>query len=143
MLIHEFFYAQLVTTPPIPTASLLGQTVIITGANRGLGYEASKHVVRLDASKLILAVRSVSAGEDAKNKLLKANPSKSIDIEVWPIDMSSYVSVKEFAKRAETLERIDALVNNAGILTAKYNMAEDNESTITVNVVVCMPFLSY
>lgn len=135
MLIPEFLYAQLVTTPPLPTASLSGQTIIITGSNRGLGFEAAKHIARLDASKLILAVRSISAGEDAKKAILKANPTKSTEIEIWPLDLTSYSSVKTFAQRAETLPRIDALVNNAGIATSIYKTAEDNESTITVNII--------
>ncbi|RDW63620.1 hypothetical protein BP6252_11165 [Coleophoma cylindrospora] len=135
MLFPEFLYAQLITTPPVPTASLSEQTVIITGANRGLGFETAKHVARLGAAKLILAVRSTSAGEVAKTAILKANPSKSIEIEVWPLDMSSYASIKTFAQRAETLPRIDALVNNAGIATFTYTRAEENESTITVNLV--------
>ena len=55
MRFSEFLYAQLVTSIPIPTASFSGQTIIITGANRGLGFEAAKHFVRLDVARLILA----------------------------------------------------------------------------------------
>lgn len=55
---------------------------------------SSKTCRRLGASKLIFAVRSISAGEDAKQKLLKDNSSKFIGIEVWPIDIMSYASVK-------------------------------------------------
>jgi len=135
MLFPEFIYAQLFTTPAVPTASLSGQTVIITGANRGLGFETAKHIARLGVSKLIFGVRSITAGEDAKIAILKFNPSKSLEIEVWPIDMTSYASVKTFAQRAGTLPRIDALVNNVGIVTWIYKTAEDNESTITVNVI--------
>jgi retinol dehydrogenase-12 len=136
MRFHEFLYAQLITTPPVPTVSLFGQTIIITGGNRGLGFEAAKHMVRLGASKLILGVRSVSAGETAKTAILKANPSTSTDIEAWPIDLTSYYSVKGFAQRAtETLPRIDSVINNAGLATAVYVTAEDNESTITVNII--------
>lgn len=135
MLFVEFLYAQFFTTPPIPNASLSGQTVIITGSNRGLGFEAAKHIARLGVSKLILAVRSTTAGEEAKKAILKANPSQETEIEVWTLDLTNYNSVKAFARRAETLPRIDALVNNAGIATSIFTIAEDNESTITVNVI--------
>jgi retinol dehydrogenase-12 len=135
MLFIEFLSAQLFITPQVPTTSLGGQTVVITGANRGLGFEAAKHVARLGASKLILAVRSVSNGEAAKASILKGNPTKKLDIEVWPLDLTNYDSVKAFVIRAETLPRIDAILNNAGISTAVFTLAEDNESTITINVI--------
>lgn len=135
MLFIQFLYAQFFTTPPIPTTSLRGQTIIITGANRGLGYEVAKHVARLGASKIIFAVRSTSAGEEARLRILEANPFKTLEIEVWPLDMTDYSSVKMFAQRAGSLPRIDALINNAGIFTENYKTAEDNESTLTVNVV--------
>ena len=43
--------------------------------------------------------------------------------------------MKAFARRANSLERLDALLENAGINYRKFSMMEDNESTITVNVV--------
>ena len=43
--------------------------------------------------------------------------------------------MKAFAKRANGLDRLDAVLENAGINTPKFRMVEDNESTITVNVV--------
>ena len=56
-------------------------------------------------------------------------------MEVWPLDLSSYDSVQAFAKKASELPRLDVLLENAGIATDKYTGLEDNESTITVNVI--------
>jgi NAD(P)-dependent dehydrogenase (short-subunit alcohol dehydrogenase family) len=57
-------------------------------------------------------------------------------VEVWQLDMSSYQSVLDFAARAETeLERLDIVMLNAGISAGKFEIFEQNESTITVNVV--------
>ena len=56
-------------------------------------------------------------------------------VEVWQLDLSHYESVKEFAKRAQGLARLDILVENAGIVTFEFSMMEDNESIITTNVV--------
>jgi retinol dehydrogenase-12 len=119
---------------PIPTKSFEGQTVIVTGANTGLGFEAAKHITQLGAAKVIIACRSVEKGEAAKKKIEEATKAKGT-VEVWQLDLSSYDSVKEFAAKASKLDRLDVLLENAGISTTTFALAEENESTITVNVV--------
>ena len=127
---------QLFRTPEIPpSTSFASQTVIVTGSNVGLGLEAAKHIVRLDAAKVILAVRTTSKGEAAKRDIEAATGSKGGVVEVWPLDLSSYASVKQFAAKAQGLDRVDVLLENAGISTNKFITTEDNESTITTNVV--------
>lgn len=54
---------------------------------------------------------------------------------MWHLDLGSYESVKGFAKKAEGLDRLDSVVENAGIATTEWSVMEDNESTITTNVV--------
>ena len=55
---------------------------------------------------------------------------------MWHLDLSSYASVREFADRVKAeLPRVDVLIANAGIGTRKFQMTEDNEETITTNVV--------
>ena len=130
----NFLYTQLFVKLPYPTHSLSGQTVIVTGSNVGLGLEAARHFTRLGAAKVILAVRTVSKGEAAKESIESSTERKGV-VEVWQLDLGSYESVKDFARRAEKLDRIDALVENAGIATDKFAMLEDNESSITTNVV--------
>ena len=57
-------------------------------------------------------------------------------MEVWQLDMSSYKSVLEFAVRAEKeLERVVIALLNAGISAGKFEVFEQDESTLTVNVV--------
>ncbi|KXT06481.1 hypothetical protein AC578_6033 [Pseudocercospora eumusae] len=130
----QFFYNQFAVTPPKPTRDCTGRTVIITGANTGLGKEAARHYVRLNAEKVIIACRSAEKGEAAKQDIEQSTGRQGA-IEVWPLDLASYESVKQFAKRVNTLPRVDIIIENAGIHTVNYSMAEDNESTITVNVV--------
>ena len=133
----QFLRGQLCQTPILPTADLTGQTIIVTGANTGLGLEASKHLVRLNVAHLILACRTTSKGEAAKEQLLASSARKSnkTDIQVWPLDLCSYASVIDFATRCSTLPRLDTIVENAGVSYHEYFTAEDNETTITVNVV--------
>ena len=131
----KYIYSQLIFTPPYPKTKFSGQTVIVTGSNVGLGLEAARHFVRLDARKVILAVRTLEKGEAAKESILKSEKKTGDVVEVWKLDLSSYQSVKDFAKRAQALERLDILVENAGIVTENWQITEDNESTITTNVV--------
>ena len=130
-----WLYSQLLFHPPLPTSKFTGQTVIVTGSNAGLGLEAARHFVRLDAKKVILAVRNLDKGEAAKMSIMTSEKKTEDVVEVWKLDLSSYRSVKDFATRAQGLERLDVLVENAGIVTYKWTMMEENESTITTNVV--------
>jgi hypothetical protein len=61
----DFVRCQFLPAPPLGQVSLHGQTVIITGANVGLGLAAAKQVATLNPERLILACRSQSKGEQA------------------------------------------------------------------------------
>ncbi|RKK15114.1 hypothetical protein BFJ66_g6866 [Fusarium oxysporum f. sp. cepae] len=116
---------------------LSDKIMIVTGSNTGLGFEASQHLLRLGVGKLTMAVRSVDKGEKARKELLQLTKRSPESIEVWHLDMASYESVKSFSARAiAKLPTIDVVLANAGLATSdKFSMAEDNERTITVNVI--------
>jgi len=126
---------QLFERLPYPESSFSGKTVIITGSNTGLGKEAARHIARLGVETLILAVRSLEKGEAAKNDIEFSTKCGKNVIQVWHLDMANYSSVREFVDRATKLPRVDTLIANASIATIKYAVAEDNESTLTVNVI--------
>lgn len=119
---------------PLPTQSFAGQTIIVTGSNTGLGFEAALHFVRLNAARVILAVRTVKKGEDAKASIETSTNRKNV-VEVWQVDMSDYDSIKAFAKRCDSLDRLDVVVANAGVLKNTYEESEGTEITIKVNVI--------
>ncbi|KAK7707702.1 hypothetical protein SLS63_013695 [Diaporthe eres] len=141
--IKQYFKSQLLTKLPTPTKSFAGQTVIVTGSNTGMGLEAARHLVRLNAARVILAVRSTAKGEAAATSIRSSfpdRPSEDLDsvVQVWPLDLASYESVKAFAARASAeLDRLDVVINNAGMYVYKsgFSLAEGNEVTVTVNVV--------
>lgn len=87
---YNHFHSQLFVQPKYPTQSFAGQTIIITGSNVGLGKEAARHIARLGASKLILAVRNVEAGEEAKRDIENTTKCGKSVIEVWKLDLASY-----------------------------------------------------
>jgi NAD(P)-dependent dehydrogenase (short-subunit alcohol dehydrogenase family) len=51
--------------PPVETADLSGKTVLIVGANVGIGLEASKHFARMQPARLIIACRNDAKGKAA------------------------------------------------------------------------------
>jgi retinol dehydrogenase 12 len=133
-VILKFLYSQLFIRLPYPGSTFDGQTIIVTGSNVGLGLEAARHFTRLNAGKVILAVRNTEKGNAAKKSIEESTGRKNV-VEVWSLDLSSYDSVKAFAKRASQLPRLDIVVENAGIATYNYEVFEDHESTITTNVI--------
>ncbi|EXJ58603.1 hypothetical protein A1O7_06030 [Cladophialophora yegresii CBS 114405] len=120
----------------LPSTKYTGQTIIVTGSNAGLGLQSARHFARLDAGKVILAVRSRRKGELAATSIEQSTGCRPGVVEVWDLDLSSYASIQAFADRAaRTLDRIDVLVNNAGIVTYEFALVEGTEMTIAVNVV--------
>lgn len=84
----RLFYTQFFVTPQYPTTGCTGKTIIVTGANTGLGKEAARHFTRLNAEKLIIACRNTEKGEAAKRDI-EASTQRSGVIEVWQLGMCS------------------------------------------------------
>ncbi|KAK3671573.1 hypothetical protein LTR78_008495 [Recurvomyces mirabilis] len=123
-------------SPPIDTKpSLRGQTVLITGANVGLGFEAALKFVQLGADKVIMGVRSVERGEQAKQEI-EHRSGRTGCLLVWQLDMLDYGSVQAFAERASSdLDRLDVVVLNAGVLMSKFEKSAHGwEKTLQVNL---------
>jgi retinol dehydrogenase 12 len=55
---------QFTSLPPVLTADLKGKSVLVVGANAGIGFEAAKHFAHMNPARLILACRS----EERANK---------------------------------------------------------------------------
>jgi NAD(P)-dependent dehydrogenase (short-subunit alcohol dehydrogenase family) len=93
-------------------------------------------MVRLGASQVILACRNVEKGKAAAKDIQTTTSCSADALQVWHLDVSSYASVTAFADRVKAeLPRLDVLIANAGIGTLEFRMTEDNEETITTNVV--------
>ncbi|EGX48578.1 hypothetical protein AOL_s00080g207 [Orbilia oligospora ATCC 24927] len=134
MSLSQFVSDQYTKLPIIPTPALCAnKTFIVTGSNTGLGFEAAKHLVSFSPSRVILAVRTLKNGEAAKSKIEAETGKKGI-AEVWQLDLSSYDSVKAFAKKVQGLDRLDAIIENASVALAVWEPAEGLETTLTVNV---------
>lgn len=122
--------------PPVPAdTNLLGKTALITGSNVGLGLECARHFLKLRASRLIMAVRSLSKGEAAAARLRAEFPAARI--EVWQLDMESFRSVQAFAARCDRdLDRLHVAVLNAGLARLAFERVREGkrrETTVQVN----------
>ena len=127
-----------ISTPPVPQADLAGRTILVTGANSGLGLDATKLLARLRCSTIVVACRSASKGEKAKESLLQSvsasnNPPPSVV--VFELELTSFSSVVAFSERCKDLPRLDAAILNAGVDPDEFSLAEGYETTITVNVI--------
>jgi NAD(P)-dependent dehydrogenase (short-subunit alcohol dehydrogenase family) len=109
----SYLKSQYFEHPKLPTTVCAGRTIIVTGANVGLGKEAARHFVSLNAAKVIIACRTPSKGEAARADIEKTTKRTGI-VEVWSLDLESYDSIREFVRRAETLDRVDVVLENAG-----------------------------
>ncbi|KAF4953186.1 hypothetical protein FGADI_6161 [Fusarium gaditjirri] len=124
---------QFTTPKPLPTPLYLKEkTAIITGSNTGLGLEASRQLLSLGLSHLIMAVRSQTKG-DAVASLLRAQFPDST-ISVWILNMESYDSIEAFAARCATLPRIDIVILNAALIKPVFTRASTSHE-LTVQVV--------
>ena len=91
---------------------LTGRVAVVTGANSGIGFEASRGLM-LRGAHVVLACRSESRGAEALGALRRAAPAGTA--EVRALDLASLASVRAFADGFD-LARLDALVNNAGVM---------------------------
>jgi len=107
------------TTANIP--DLTGKVIIVTGGNSGLGYESIKAFAEKGA-EVILASRSVEKGEIAKTSI--GNVKGKID--VMQLDLMDFESIRNFAENFKMkYNRLDVLLNNAGIMTTPYFRTKD------------------
>jgi len=133
----SFFRGQLFQTPQVPKVELSGKTVLVTGANSGLGLDAAKILTRLNCSTIVLACRSLAKGEEAKQAVQSVTGSEGQrpTVVVLELDLGSFANVVTFADRCKDLPRLDAVILNAGVHLVEFSMAEGYETTITVNVI--------
>lgn len=118
--------------------SMTGKTCIVTGANSGIGLEIACGLAEKDAQVMMVA-RDAGRGEAARDDVV--DRSANDRVELLLCDLSSQRQVRELALTLlERCDRIDVLVNNAGVVLGEYRLSEDGiETTFAVNHLA--PFL--
>ncbi len=93
-----------------------GRVAVVTGANSGLGLATARGLAQASAT-VVMACRSSARGEEAAAQIRSAVPAAALEVEA--LDLADLGSVREFAARtAGAHQRLDLLINNAGIMAA-------------------------
>jgi len=109
-----------------------GRTALVTGANTGLGFWTAVHLAKAGA-RVLVGSRSADKGAEALRRLQREAPGS--DAEVLELDLSSLAAVADAAGRLrEGEDRLDLLVNNAGVMMPPYGTTADGfEQQLGVN----------
>ncbi|MFJ8308038.1 MULTISPECIES: oxidoreductase [unclassified Streptomyces] len=102
-----------------------GRTAVVTGANSGIGLVTARELARRGA-RVVLACRSEARGKEAEDRITSEVPGA--EAEFRRLDLADLGSVREFAA-ALPYERIDLLVNNAGVMALPYRKTADGFET--------------
>jgi NAD(P)-dependent dehydrogenase (short-subunit alcohol dehydrogenase family) len=117
------------TTDEMPR--LDGKTVVVTGANSGLGYEGTRAFAEKGAT-VVMACRSVDRGERAADEIRRESAAArdDLDLDVRECDLASLDSVREFAEGlGDEYDAVDVLCNNAGVMAIPRSETEDGFET--------------
>ena len=100
------------TTNNIPSQQ--GKTFLITGANSGLGFEATK-VLSKKGAHIIMTARNLQKGNEALEAIKKENPNAKLDL--MQLDLADFYSIRNFSNEFHSkYSKLDVLVNNTGVM---------------------------
>ncbi|GGD31190.1 oxidoreductase [Croceicoccus pelagius] len=92
---------------------LSGRTYVVTGANTGLGFEAAR-VLAARGGEVVLACRSEDKAREAMARISRETPHAKLDFA--ELDLGDLDAVRRSAESLSQRERLDVLVNNAGVM---------------------------
>ena len=115
--------------------SQAGKCFAVTGANTGLGF-ATAQVLAARGARVLLACRTEAKAEEAMARIRAETPSA--DLTFVPLDQADLNSVRAAAKIITDEPRLDALVNNAGVMFPPLQRtAQGHELQFGVNHLGC------
>lgn len=110
---------------------------VVTGANSGIGKAMATELARRGA-RVVMVCRNPDKGEAARRAIVEASGNDAVELE--RADLSSLAEVRDVAVRLARRERIDVLMNNAGLyLPERQRSPEGHEMMLAVNHLA--PFL--
>jgi NAD(P)-dependent dehydrogenase (short-subunit alcohol dehydrogenase family) len=110
---------------PSAVPPLDGRVVVVTGANSGLGLEATALLARSGAT-VVMACRSTERGEAGRATVLQRVPDAGDRLRVRALDLADLSSVQAFAEGlAGETDRVDVLLNNAGVMAVPRRSTAD------------------
>lgn len=115
------------------SVDLEGRTVLVTGANSGIGLEAVRGIARTGA-RVVMGCRDAARGEEARRAIVESTGNTDVALAVF--DQSDRAQTRAFAEAfVRDHERLDVLVNNAGTwLARREETSEGVERTWATNM---------
>ncbi|OWY21017.1 KR domain-containing protein [Sphingobacteriales bacterium UPWRP_1] len=109
-----------------------GKTVIITGANSGIGKAAALALAKMGAH-IVMICRNPERANLARQEIIQQSNNQQVDLFIC--DLSVQQQIRQLAsKLLQTYPRIDVLLNNAGLMTSKRTITQDGlETTFATN----------
>ncbi len=108
---------------PDALPSLSGKTFIVTGGNSGLGLEAAKILSR-KGGRVVITARSEAKAQGALDEIKAAVPDADVDFVLMDLTSASSIDSGAAAIR-EKVDRIDAFINNAGVMQTPERRTEE------------------
>jgi len=111
---------------------MLGKTVVITGANSGIGREATRGMLALGA-EVVMLCRNRDKAEEARADVVRTTGNERARVVLC--DLASQADIRRAAvELLATCPRIHGLVNNAGLVnTDRHETVDGLEATLAVN----------
>jgi NAD(P)-dependent dehydrogenase (short-subunit alcohol dehydrogenase family) len=111
---------------------MAGNVVLITGGNTGIGKEAAVGLAGLGA-RVVITSRNEERGRAAREEIVARSGNGAV--EVMALDLASFRSIRAFAADfLDRFDRLDVLVNNAGLILKSRTETEDGfEATFGIN----------
>ena len=111
-----------------------GKVAIITGSNSGIGFETALQLARKEMT-VVLACRRLEEAERARDEILRNYSAAQVT--PMKVDLSSLNEVRQFAENFQNhFDRLDLLINNAGIMMSPYKETEDGfENQLATNFI--------
>ncbi|XP_053469120.1 retinol-DH_like_SDR_c domain-containing protein isoform X2 [Ictalurus furcatus] len=104
-----------------------GRTVVITGANTGIGKETAHDMAKRGA-RVVMACRDLSRAEKAAEEIRCSTGNGNVVVR--HLDLASFFSVRQFAQEyIATEDRLDILINNAGVMMCPHSLTVDGYET--------------
>ncbi|XP_019745355.1 retinol dehydrogenase 14b [Hippocampus comes] len=117
-----------------PAGMMRDKTVIVTGANSGIGKALAGELLKLQA-RVIMACRDRQSAAEAARDIRGHSDTELGELVIKQLDLASLQSVRKFCQEIQEKEpKIDVLVNNAGVYQCPYSKTEDGfEMQLGVN----------
>ncbi|CAJ1935175.1 unnamed protein product [Cylindrotheca closterium] len=141
--IHQLYHLRQSLVVGIPTSKipyyggkhLKGQTILVTGANAGIGKETVYQLSCMGARRIVLLCRSEKKGKqaewDIRMKLSTQPPyehGNDTELIVCQCDLSDFVSIRTAVHHIKTnkkIETVDVIINNAGLVMGTHSKSKD------------------